>query len=70
MSINLNIEINFVKIFRLFRVSFMNFALILINTFVNYNTKVNSNEIFHLFCVNDSLFDDNVDLFCNINNNF
>ena len=69
MSVSLNIEVNFVKIFRLFRVNFMNFASILINIFINYNTKINLIEFSRSLCVNNSLFDDNVNLFCNVDNN-
>ena len=70
MLVNLNIEINFVKISRLFRVNLMNFVSILIDTSVNYNTKVNLIEFFHLFCVNDFSFDNSVNLFYNVDNNF
>ena len=70
MSINLNIKVNFVKIFRLFRVSSTNFTSILIDIFVNYNTKVNSIKFFRSLCVSDFSFDDNINLFCNIDNNF
>ena len=70
MSIHLNIEVNFVKIFRLFRVNSMNFILILIDIFVNYNTKINSIKFSCLFYVDDFLFNDNVNLFCNVDNNF
>ena len=69
MSINLNIEINFVKIFYLFRVNSTNFASILINTSVNRDTKVNLIEFFRSLCVNDFLSDDNINLFCNVDNN-
>ena len=70
MSISLNIEVNFINIFYLFRVSSTSSALILIDIFVNYNTKVNLIEFFRSFCVNDFSFDDNVNLFYNIDNNF
>ena len=70
MSINLKIEINLVKIFRLFRVSLTNFASTLIDIFVNCNMKINLIEFFYSFCVNDFSFDDNINLFCNVNNNF
>ena len=69
MSINLNIEINFVKIFHLFRVNFINFASILIDIFVNYNTRINLIEFFRSFYISNFSFDDNVNLFCNVDNN-
>ena len=69
MSISLNIEINFIKVFRLFRVSSTSFTLILINIFINYNTKINSIEFFRSLCVNDSSFNNNINLFYNVNNN-
>ena len=70
MSINLNIEVNFVKIFCLFRVNFANSASILIDILVNCNIKINLIKFFRSFCVNDSSSDDNVNLFYNVNNNF
>ena len=70
MSVSLNIEINFVKIFRLFRVSFTSFASILIDIFVNYDTKINLIKFFRSFYINEFSFDDSVNLFYNINNNF
>ena len=70
MSINLNIKINFIEIFYLFRVSLINFTLILIDIFVNYNTKINLIEFFRLLCVNNFLFNNNVNLFYNVDNNF
>ena len=69
MLINLNIEINFIKIFHLFGVNFMNSASILINISVNYNTKINSIKFFRLLCVNDFSFNNNINLFYNIDNN-
>ena len=69
MSINLNIKASFVKVFRLFRVNFANFASILIDICVNYNIKVNLIEFPRSFCVNDFSFNDNINLFYNINNN-
>ena len=69
MLINLNIKINSVNISRLSRVSFSNFTLNLIDTSVNCNTKINLIKFSHPFCVNDFSFDDNVNLFYNINSN-
>ena len=70
MSINLNIEVNFIKIFHLFRINFTNSASILIDIFINCNIKINLIKFFCSFCVNNSLFNDNINLFCNVNNNF
>ena len=70
MSVSLNIEVNSANIFRLFYVNLMNFASILINTSANYNTKVSLTEFFRLFCISNFSFNDNVNLFCNIDNNF
>ena len=70
MSINLNIEIDFVKISRLFRVNSTNFTLILIDIFVNCNIKINLIEFFRSFYVNNFSFDDNINLICNVDNNF
>ena len=69
MSISLNMKANFVNMFRLFRISFANFASNLINISVNYNTKINLIKFLYLLCVNNSSFDDNVDLFYNVDNN-
>ena len=69
MSISLNIETSFVKIFHLFRVNFMNFASILIDISVNYNIRISLIEFFRSFCVSDFSLDDNVNLFYNIDNN-
>ena len=69
MSINLNIEVNFVKISRLFRVSSTSSASILIDISVNYNTKINLIVFFRSLCVSDFSFNDNVNLFYNVDNN-
>ena len=69
MSINLNMKVNFVNIFRLFRVNFASFASNLIDISVNYNTKINSTEFYRSLCVSDSSRDNNVNLFYNIDNN-
>ena len=55
--------------FRLFRASFASFASDLIDISVNYNTKVNSTEFFCSLHVSDSLSDDNINLFCNVDSN-
>ena len=69
MSINFNIEINSVNIFRLFYVSLISFAKILINIPVKNNMKINSIQLSRLFCVSNSSFNNNVNLFYNINSN-
>ena len=58
-----------VNMFRLFRVSFASSVLNLIDISVNYNTKVSSIEFFRSLCVSDFSFDDNINLFCNVDNN-
>ena len=69
MSINLNMRINSINTFRLFRVNFASSALNLIDTSANCNIKVNSTEFFRSLCVNDSSFNNSVNLFCNVDNN-
>ena len=69
MLISLNIEVNFVNIFYLFRISLISFALMLINISINCNIKINSTEFFQSLYVNDFMFDDNVNLFCNADSN-
>ena len=55
------------KIF--FHINFANFALILINTSVDYNIKINLIKFFYLFYVHNFSLNNNINLFCNINNN-
>ena len=69
MSISLNIEANSVNMSRLFRVSFASFALNLIDTSVNCNTKISSTEFFRPLYISDFSSDDNVNLFCNVDSN-
>ena len=69
MSISLNIEVNFVNISRLFRISFASFVSNLIDIFVNCNTKTSLIEFFRSFCFSDFSFDDNINLFYNVDNN-
>ena len=69
MSINLNMKSNFINMFRLFHVNFANSVSNLIDISVNYNMKVNSIEFFPSFCVSDFSFNNNVNLFCNIDSN-
>ena len=58
-----------INIFRLFCLSFASFALKLIDIFINYNINVNLTKFFRSFRVINFLFDDNVNLFCNVNSN-
>ena len=53
---------NFTNMFRLFRI-------IWIDTSVDYNIKINSIKFFHMLCVNDFLFNNSINLFCNIDSN-
>ena len=69
MSINLNMRTSSVNMFRLFHVSFASSASNLIDTSVNYNTKVSLTEFSRPFCVSDSSLDDSANLFCNVNSN-
>ena len=70
MSISLNIKISSAKTFRLFRINLISFALILINTSVNYNTKINLIEFFQFLCLSNLLFNNNTNLSYNVNNSF
>ena len=60
------------RIFILFadNVSSTSFTSILINISADYKTKVSSTKFFHLLCVRNFSFNNNVNLFCNVDNNF
>ena len=67
---NLKIETSSANIFRLFRINSTNFASILINISVNNNIKISLTKFFRLLSDNNFSVNNNVNLFCNINNNF
>ena len=69
MLISLNIEINFVNISHLLRISFTSSVSNLINIFANCNIKFNSIEFSRPLCINDSSLDDDINLFYNVNSN-
>ena len=69
MSTSLNMKANSANMFRLFRVNFASFASNLIDISANCNTEVNSIEFSRSLCVSNFSFDDNINLFCNVDSN-
>ena len=57
------------NIFRLFRVSFASSTSDLIDISASCNMRVSSTESSRSLYVSDSSFDDNVNLFCNVDSN-